>query len=763
MEQTFISEFQMTIRRHLGESRGRRRETKYRTASTPGTSAKLAFEGVQTNYLDALHDLDKKISGRPACVSAQELGLTDVMMTGCREVNGPRRKQQLDSLALLSPALLWMVPAFCFCPHFLDPLDAEERCIAIQDTRTAQEDSFTDDIWDKDSIHGWAGSDDSRLLLLQGSSRTTRRFERFVVEIVHAFRVFQLSQTVRLVYILNTGHSSGASSQVGPLDVLQQVAVQCLQYVRPREPVSFLIAISSRFKRAATTQAWFGVLQDICVWIPSLYIIIDLAILGRNHEEAESWPARFQEMFNYLKETTMRCRLKVMLLCCQNFVAEVGETLVINAPPSRLAFPERHEIRKQLDKIVADPERTSFNQIGEVEAVSVPQVPHLNTRSQPPLETFSVQTPSITLTRPSQINHHDTGLSSPSEPRQRSDFKIAIMCALTLESDAVQDVFDRRWDEAKYGKTVGDPNQYTTGVIGRHNVVVVHMPGMGKSNGASAAANCRASFTSLGLVLVVGICGGVPFPSNGFEIVLGDIIISDGLTQYDFGRQFPDRFVRRNDTIARPNSEVLSFLAKMKGRWNRKRLRERTAIHLEQLRNATESSAIADYPGASRDKLYEPTYRHKHHAASTCEVCNSCQTRNDRVCGPALTSDCESLQCDDNYLVARRRLAVLVDESENGKTNAEPLIHFGLYASGDKVMKSGEDREAIAKEEGVIAFEMEGAGVWERFPGSCLVIKAVCDYADSHKNKRWQDYAAASAAACTKSLLESWPPYSEEN
>jgi nucleoside phosphorylase len=32
----------------------------------------------------------------------------------------------------------------------------------------------------------------------------------------------------------------------------------------------------------------------------------------------------------------------------------------------------------------------------------------------------------------------------------------------------------------------------------------------------------------------------------------------------------------------------------------------------------------------------------------------------------------------------------------------------------------------------------------------CLVIRGICDYADSHKNKRWQLCAAAMAAASTK-------------
>jgi len=71
-------------------------------------------------------------------------------------------------------------------------------------------------------------------------------------------------------------------------------------------------------------------------------------------------------------------------------------------------------------------------------------------------------------------------------------------------------------------------------------------------------------------------------------------------------------------------------------------------------------------------------------------------------------------------------------------------------------MKSGEDRDEIAVREKVIGFEMEGAGVWDEFP--CVIIKGVCDYADSHKNKKWQGYAAATAAACMKAFLKEWVP-----
>ncbi|KAF7510935.1 hypothetical protein GJ744_005765 [Endocarpon pusillum] len=150
------------------------------------------------------------------------------------------------------------------------------------------------------------------------------------------------------------------------------------------------------------------------------------------------------------------------------------------------------------------------------------------------------------------------------------------------------------------------------------------------------------------------------------------------------------------------------------------------------------------YPGASEDKLYESTYRHKHYNPFLCGECANCKQNTDRVCTTAIKSNCDQLKCSSSKLVSRRR------------PNQEciPVIHFGLIASGNTVMKSGEGRDEIADKWGVIAFEMEGAGVWEHFP--CLIIKGVCDYADCHKEKKWQNYAAATAATCTKAFLQYW-------
>jgi hypothetical protein len=81
----------------------------------------------------------------------------------------------------------------------------------------------------------------------------------------------------------------------------------------------------------------------------------------------------------------------------------------------------------------------------------------------------------------------------------------------------------------------------------------------------------------------------------------------------------------------------------------------------------------------------------------------------------------------------------------------KPKVHYGNIASGDQVMKDGPTRDRIAKEDGILCFEMEAAGLMDTF--LCVVIRDLCDYTDSYKNKRWQPYAAMMVAYYAKELL----------
>jgi nucleoside phosphorylase len=346
-------------------------------------------------------------------------------------------------------------------------------------------------------------------------------------------------------------------------------------------------------------------------------------------------------------------------------------------------------------------------------------------------------------------------------PGDRNAFHIAIICALPIESDAVEALFDEFWEEdEQYGKAPGDPNSYTLGRIGQHNVVLAYMPGMGKGASASLAASFRSSFPRIILGLVVGICGGVPHgASHGDEILLGDVIVSTGVVQFDFGRQFSDGVVRKDtlqDNLGRPNPEIRAFLNKMQGWRARRELRKRISEYVTEICSKVEFEGWR-YIGPNEDKLYQATYRHKHQDATVCTVCAHCADEEDAVCDTALKLSCAQVQCDDSQLVPRERIDQLRQSSlttEQVKEALKPAVHFGLMASGDVVMKSGSHRDRIAAKDNVIAFEMEGAGVWDNFP--TVVIKGVCDYADSHKNKGWQRDAAATAAACAKALLREW-------
>jgi len=162
-----------------------------------------------------------------------------------------------------------------------------------------------------------------------------------------------------------------------------------------------------------------------------------------------------------------------------------------------------------------------------------------------------------------------------------------------------------------------------------------------------------------------------------------------------------------------------------------------------------------------RDMLFPAEYRHKHQVPGSC-ICDDYMDQDGDICESALQSSCEELCCDETLLIKRKRtqgaLGLAPDGSpmiiEDIREAQKPSIHFGRMACSNQVMKSGQHRDRIAAEEGVIGFKMESAGTWDFIP--TIVIKSVCDYADSHKNKQWQEYAATTAAACTKAILEEW-------
>ena len=331
-------------------------------------------------------------------------------------------------------------------------------------------------------------------------------------------------------------------------------------------------------------------------------------------------------------------------------------------------------------------------------------------------------------------------------PRKRSEFGIAIICALPLEADPIEALFDETYDRfgELYGKESRDQNTYITGRIGNHNVVLCIMPGIGRSPAASVASSLRLSFTGVQLALVVGICGATPYTPDEQQIFLGDVIISDSVIQYDLGRQYPGGFQRKTevtDTLGRPSQEIRALLKSLESKRSVKEFSNRTSQNLDILQKCDQDWRFP----VSDDILFESSFAHKHRTRDPSRMCDCFDEVNtEAICTVASKTPCAILGCD-NYQLIRRR---------NNAEDRAISIHIGKIASADTVMKSGVKRDQIVQLEEVLGFEMEGAGVWDNI--SCIIIKGVCDYADSHKSKEWQHYAAAAGASAAKSFLSIW-------
>ncbi|KAL2843764.1 hypothetical protein BJX68DRAFT_152922 [Aspergillus pseudodeflectus] len=317
-------------------------------------------------------------------------------------------------------------------------------------------------------------------------------------------------------------------------------------------------------------------------------------------------------------------------------------------------------------------------------------------------------------------------------PTSRSGFQIAFVTAVPTEYDALYELFDEKYDRngTIYGKGPGDVNIYTTGKMGKYNVVLLCLADIGKMHAAQAVSSLRMSYLGIKYIFVVGICGGAPFDGD-HPIYLGDVIISTRLIEYDYGRQYPGMFKLKDTYLKTQNLEVRNLHRFLSTENSKLDFQARVSHHLAQL-----SPQRSKPPISAPDILYNSDYVHRHRASSLACDCSASD-----ICEEATHQDCGKLGCEERQ-IRRRRI----------ETHG-PNIHFGAMASADRVLKSGVDREWLTKTHGVLGFEMEGAGLWDGII-SCTIIKGICDYADSHKRKTWQDFAAGAGAAATKAILE---------
>ncbi|KAL3457930.1 hypothetical protein BJX64DRAFT_302340 [Aspergillus heterothallicus] len=274
--------------------------------------------------------------------------------------------------------------------------------------------------------------------------------------------------------------------------------------------------------------------------------------------------------------------------------------------------------------------------------------------------------------------------------------------------------------------------------MGDQHVVLFCLANIGKADAALAAGVFRMSYPNIRHILVVGVCGAVP--SHGTkDIYLSDVVIGKGLMIYDSGRCTPSGFEPRHKSPREPDIEVAHLHRHLELNEGLAGFRTMFTQNLSQL-----PEDQWRLPVGSPDITYDTNCIHKHRGVDLEYNCRL----PDKICDDAAKATCETLGCDKSATRSRHR----------GGPYPQPQFHFGIIGTADSVMRSAKDRDELARKYNTITFEMEGSGasVLNNLT-SCIVVKGVCDYADSHKHKRWQEFAAATGAAAAKSLIQHLP------
>ncbi|KAL8364662.1 hypothetical protein RB595_003782 [Gaeumannomyces hyphopodioides] len=289
-----------------------------------------------------------------------------------------------------------------------------------------------------------------------------------------------------------------------------------------------------------------------------------------------------------------------------------------------------------------------------------------------------------------------------------------------------------------------DTNSYTLGRMGRHNVVMACLPDgvYGETAAATVAKDMLRSFPNIRIGLMVGIGGGAP--SKRHDMRLGDVVISragggkGGVLQYDYGKAIQDQDYKLTGFLNQPPSTiqtaVTSLLVRHKKEGHQFEAQIARILKLKENRRLRKEFSR---PLATSDRLYNSDFVHPNSEGTCQDLCGDDPER--------LVTRPERDEGDD---VEEEQ----PDEEDAADADDFAVIHYGLIASANTLMKDAKLRDELATAHDILCFEMEAAGLMNNFP--CLVIRGICDYSDSHKNKQWQGFAAMMAAAYAKALLD---------
>ncbi|KAH0402552.1 purine and uridine phosphorylase, partial [Aureobasidium melanogenum] len=314
-----------------------------------------------------------------------------------------------------------------------------------------------------------------------------------------------------------------------------------------------------------------------------------------------------------------------------------------------------------------------------------------------------------------------------SDPHQ---YTVGWICAIPAEGIAASLFLDEEHERLDHVSS-NDCNDYTLGKMAGHNVVIAVLPDgeYGLTSATGVVKDMLSKFPNIRVGLMVGVGGGAPTAQN--DIRLGDVVVSSskdgisGVYQYDYGKLIRGYGFRQTGFLNQASIPVRAAVSGLRMQYKKKgHMIDETIKAI--LHEFPRLAARFSRPREDRDRLYKADFVHPVGNEGGCDDC--CGVLPERI--------------------VQRRARTSKEDN--------PAVHHGIIASGNSLMRDASVRDTLASEKGIMCFEMEAAGVMNHLP--CLVIRGICDYSDSHKNKEWQGYAAMTAAAYAKDLLARMGP-----
>jgi nucleoside phosphorylase len=300
-------------------------------------------------------------------------------------------------------------------------------------------------------------------------------------------------------------------------------------------------------------------------------------------------------------------------------------------------------------------------------------------------------------------------MEAPQMTGSTSDVSIGIVTALPIEYAAMRLLLDEGREEA----LPGDSPYLVGSLPGRggrtHGVALAMLAHDGTRSAAAVTTALLVRFPQIRCVVMVGIAGGVPAADAPQRHVrLGDIVVATDLVDYGHLRSVDGRRIIRHG-IDRPSADLV---------------------------NADRALQADEVAGARPWESWLGA-------------------------GAAVPAAFARPGGDSDVLLVDGVRTPHPDDSGHGRQPGLPRVHRGAVGSADQLVRDEALRDELARDYGVYAIEMEGAGI----AAACalrsvqwFMVRGIADYClNATKGDEWHPYASLAAAAYTRALLRRCP------